>query len=361
MKDKTILLFYLSLFFSRFIYNFFYTTSPILAKVYYDITDFSLVEVYLYIFSLIGTFISFFLFRRLIFRLATFFVIISIIFIIIIKNPLLFYLSNAMAGFSFGIIIAYMLTIASFYGEKHLYLYSLVLGISTIVQPVVQTFIMLFIGFELLFIFYLALSLVLFIYSLIQRMKDKKEIFNLKLKVNYGIITSILITISYVTGFTVISTFLPVYLIIIIKHFSAGFAYSIFIPFFASTVLSRTLLSTIKIKNLKILSSLSIILTVLGFAILFEQIYIIDIIAAFILGISHGIIYPLASVYITRYSTANERNSYMSLYLLSRELSFSLIIFLFSFINLGTQLIVSIILNLILLLILLFLRNVNYN
>lgn len=359
MKDKTILLFYLSLFFSRFIYNFFYTTSPILAKVYYGIIDFSLVEVYLYTFSLIGTFVSFFLFRRLIFRLATFFVIISIIFIIIIKNPLLFYLSNAMAGFSFGIIIAYMLTIASFYGERHLYLYSLTLGISTIVQPVVQTFIMLFMGFKLLFIFYLALSLVLFIYSLIQRMKDKKEIFNLKLKVNYGIIISILITISYVTGFTVISTFLPVYLII--NHFSAGIAYSIFIPFFASTVLSRTLLSTIKIKNLEILSLFSIILTTLGFAMLFEQIYIIDIVASLILGISHGIIYPLASVYITRYSTANERNSYMSLYLLFRELSFSLIIFLFSFINLGTQLIVSIILNLILLLILLFLRYVNHN
>ncbi|QIW23877.1 MFS transporter [Sulfolobus sp. S-194] len=233
-------------------------------------------------------------------------------------------------------------------------LYSLVLGISTIVQPVVQTLIMLFIGFELLFIFYLALSLVLFIYSLIQGMKDKKEIFNLKLKVNYGIIISILITISYVTGFTVISTFLPVYLII--KHFSAGIAYSIFISFFTSTVISRTLLSTVKIKNLDTLSSLSIILTILGFVMLFEQTYIIDIAATFILGISHGIIYPLASVYITRYSTANERNSYMSLYLLFRELSFSLIIFLFSFINLGTQLIVSIILNLITLLILLFLR-----
>ncbi|WP_338055769.1 MFS transporter [Stygiolobus azoricus] len=260
-----------------------------------------------------------------------------------------------MAGFSFGIIIAYMLTIASFYGEEHLYLYSLILSISTIVQPMVQTLIMLFMGFKLLFIFYLVLSLVLFTYSLIQRMEDKKEMFNLKLKVNYGIIISILITISYVTGFSVISTFLPVYLVVN-KHLSTGIAYSIFIPFFASTVLSRTLLSTIKTKKLEILSSLSIILTALGFAILFEQTYIVDIIAAFILGISHGIIYPLASVYITRYSTANERNSYMSLYLLFRELSFSLIIYLFSFMNLGTQLTVSIILNLIILLIFFFFK-----
>lgn len=105
-----------------------------------------------------GAFVSFFLFRRLIFRLDTFFVIIFIIFIIIIKNSLLFYISNAMAGFSFGIIIAYMLTIASFYGEEHLYLYSLILSISTIVQPMVQTLIMLFMGFKLLFIFYLVLS-----------------------------------------------------------------------------------------------------------------------------------------------------------------------------------------------------------
>ncbi|NON62073.1 hypothetical protein, partial [Acidianus sp. RZ1] len=140
---KKIIILLIAVFVSRIVYNYFYTTIPIIGKFYYNLSNFSVGETLLYLFSLFGTILSMTIFYKRILLLSTLFIPTSIIFLVL-RFPIMFYLSSILSGFSFGIIINYMLTLTSFYGRAYLYLYSFVLGISTIFQPTLQTILLFF-------------------------------------------------------------------------------------------------------------------------------------------------------------------------------------------------------------------------
>lgn len=344
MVMKKIIILLVAVFVSRIVYNFFYTTIPIIGKFYYNLSNFSTGETLLYLFSLFGTVLSMIMFYKRILLLSTLLIPASIIFLEL-RFPIMFYLSSILSGFSFGIIINYMLTLTSFYGRAYLYLYSFVLGISTIFQPILQTILLFFhFTFNSLDILMLFIAIFLPISSLIIDFPNETKSF--KVKFNKGSMLAMIVTTVYVLPYSIISTYLPVFMAE--KGISLSYSYSIFIPFFIFMTLTRFILSYYRSLGERIdsLFSVSVLLTIIGSLL---EIHLISLevvyISLILLSVPHGILYPLASVLVSKYSNEEERNQAMGLYLIYRELSSAFVISLFSLINISQMLLTTIILS----------------
>ncbi|BFH72815.1 hypothetical protein SJAV_07590 [Sulfurisphaera javensis] len=244
-KVNLIMIIILLTFISRRVYNTAYTSVVPLGEYYFKIPYAGIAESLLYFSSILGTLLAGFLFYRKIYILSTILAFISSLMLI---YKTLFFIGSFLFGFAFGIIIAYMLTITSFYGKSSLFLYSVSLGIASVVQPIIETFLLTFTNILTVFMISASFSFLYFLLSSIFIKFPFNSRNSLKLKINRGVILSSISIIVYVLPLAFVSTFIVIYAVSTF-HISESLAYSLFIPFFISSTIIRYISAKYSIRN----------------------------------------------------------------------------------------------------------------
>ncbi|ARM76178.1 MFS transporter [Acidianus manzaensis] len=241
-------------------------------------------------------------------------------------NSLNIWFFGAFLGFSMGIIMPNIMTSAGLFQdrktrERMLSLYTLTLSTSLILGPLIESAILLKYTLFQAFLFFSIFSLLVAIFSFKLKFPKEdtkidvaetkfKEILN-----NSGFKLSIMLTLIYSMPFGMITTFGAIYAVDYF-HASYSLATALFGVFFATSFLGRLLLTIFTPKNLWNPILISSSLTILGLFLIFISpdlpFYIMSLI---VLGIPHGLTYPLSLVTISRSfkeSRRNMANSYFS-------------------------------------------------
>ena len=216
--------------------------------------------------------------------------------------------------------------------ERLLSVYSVSLSLSLIIGPSIESYLLGFMGYRLLFLAFLPLTILGMVTSWFVKFPDlKKETAGRAALSNDGFIASILTITIYNAPFAAITSFLAIFAI---DQFSVSrsIAYSVFIYFFTTSFLTRAYLAVRPFKYLKMPIIISTAITAGGLiAIPFIHYFALFIIVMGALGIPHGSIFPMSTIMAARGTSREERNAVNSYFLAYNNLLFILIPVVFGF------------------------------
>lgn len=227
----------------------------------------------------------------------------------------------AVAGLAFGAIMPNIITSAGMIGdkkvrEKVLGIYTLALSVSLIAGPALESYILKFEPLRYIFLFFVPLGIVASVLSPFLRFPDSKsEIKKKKIRVfgEPGFRVAVYAILAYNIIFALLITFGGIYARSVLK-LSLSDVSLLFTGFFIVSFSSRLFISWKAPENLWHYLGTAIIITLTGIIFLFFGVNdIIYIIAYLLLGIPHGVTYPLSIVSISRtfdMSYRNMANSY---------------------------------------------------
>ncbi|AWR97479.1 MFS transporter [Acidianus sulfidivorans JP7] len=242
------------------------------------------------------------------------------------STPIDIWFFSGFLGFSLGIIMPNIMTSAGLFPdrktrERMLSLYTLTLSTSLILGPLIESAILLRYTLFQAFLFFsiFAFLIALFSFKLKfpkeeQNMVDPnntkfKDIFN-----NIGFRLAILLNLIYSMPFGMITTFGAIFAVDYF-HSSYSLATALFSIFFATSFLGRLLLTIFTPKNLWNPILISSSFTILGlFLIFISPNLLFYSLSLVILGIPHGLTYPLSLVTISRSFDETKRNKANSYY-----------------------------------------------
>jgi DHA1 family multidrug resistance protein-like MFS transporter len=250
-----------------------------------------------------------------------FFIIFSILYAIIFplfyfSNPINIWFFASFIGFSMGLIMPNIMTYAGLFSdqktrERMLSLYTLALSTSLILGPLIESAILLkFTLFEA-FLFFALFAILVAIFSFFIKfpndISENKSITDPVWK-NSGFKLSIALNLMYGIPFGMLTTFGGIFAV---ESFKASYslATALFGIFFATSFIGRLILTIIPPKNLWTSIWIASSLTILGLLLVFiSPSLIFYILALIILGVPHGLTYPISLISISRSFPIEKRN-----------------------------------------------------
>ncbi len=220
------------------------------------------------------------------------------------------------AGFAFGAIMPNIITSAGLIDDKRLRervlgIYTLSLSVSLIAGPALESYILTFEPLRLIFLFFVPLGIVSSILSPLLKFPDEKsEIKNKKINVfrEPGFRVSVYAILAYNTIFALLIAFGGIYAKSVLK-LDLPQVSLLFTGFFIVSFSSRLFISYKDPGNLWHYLGTAMFITLTGIILIFFSYdYVIYIIAYLLLGIPHGVTYPLSIVSISRSFDVSYRN-----------------------------------------------------
>ncbi len=252
--------------------------------------------------------------RKLSFISASFLIILLLI-LFFYSNFITIWFFSVLAGFSYGLITPNIITSASLIDERKLAerilaIYSLSLSLSLILGPSLETFLLNYFNYRYIFILFVPVALPLFIISFkLKFPNEKREKFSFKEINKKALFASVLNVTIYNIPFSIITVFAAIYSIDV-YHVSSTLAYSIYIPFFTVSFLTRLFMAIRPFRDLRTPITISALLTASGVMLLAYPLnFFAVIIAMALLGIPHGSIFPMSTIIISRGTDVSERNA----------------------------------------------------
>ncbi len=303
--------------------NMYMTTVPLLAKYYFNFSEFSVGLIATV--GAIGTFLMSAVINARLMAKQRRRVFIASAFVYMLVFPL-FYISNGLliwpvfftASFVLGALMPNLITSAGLFDERKireriLSIYTLTLSISLVAGPFVESIILEQYTLKQAFVFFSVLPIIAFAASFFLKFpeddKDKKEKGARSAFQNHGFRVAIYNIMAYNIPFVLILTFGGIF-----AKEDFGASYSLitllFSFFFATSFISRLTLSIKTPEKLRAMMIMSVLLTcagliMLGFA---PNIYIFAL-SFIILGFPHGFTYPLSIISISRCFEKSKRNA----------------------------------------------------
>ena len=241
----------------------------------------------------------------------------------------LFYLANSvtiwLVALASGLVNALITPVIMAYAssgpdpERMLNLYSTALSLSLVLGPLYETALLQRVTYSEVFLYFIPVALLLAMLSprvkiKVRERKGGSARGDLR---NPGLISAMLAITTYNVPFAAITTFSAI-LAEQRFHVESALAYSVYIPFFTASFLTRLLMTIRPFENLRRPLSVSIVITALSLVgQAFAQNYTEFLAFYFILGIPHGSVFPMATVLISRTSKPEERvalNAYFMAY-----------------------------------------------
>ncbi len=324
-KDKlsfiyVILIILLITFLIRASNNMLTTSVPLLVKYYFG---FSQTEV-----GLIAALLSFTTFvstailnarmdshkRRIAFIISNFFYFI-VFFGISMSNFYSIWVLSAVMGVLLGFIMPNLITAAGLFKdrkirERTLALYTVALSLSLIIGPLIESELLNFLNIKQVFLVFAVFGIFSFILSFFMKFpKERKKSVKVNVFSNYGFRSAILNIMAYNIPFAVLIAFAGIYEKDTF-NISLSTVTLIFSMFFLTSFLFRLYLSFKPANNVRLMMNLTIALTTAGIIvmILSNNIYVF-IISFMILGVPHGLAYPLSIITIGRSFKEKFRNT----------------------------------------------------
>lgn len=261
------------------------------------------------------------------------------------SSPLTIWAITATAGAASGIIMPNLISAASTTSdlkttERLLAIYTTSLSASLIIGPFLETQILRSFGYKQVFFAFSALAIIAVVLSFsIHFPEGRKHFSGLEALKSKGFLAATLSNSTYSVPFAAITTFLAIYAA---GRFdlSRSYAYLSFIPFFAVSFAVRLSLAIFPRRYLRPLFSLSVIITAAGLLSLYlVPDYALFLVAVSLLGVPHGSIYPMSTIFIARGTERNMRNAVNSYFLAFNNILFASVPFavgyMATFIGLG--------------------------
>jgi len=247
------------------------------------------------------------------------------------SNVITIWIISSVAGLAFGLIMPNLITSASLAkdrrsAERLLSLYSTSLSLSLIIGPALETYLLTMFGYREIFLWFLPLAVIAVALSFNVKFPDvKKEVSGVSALKNKGFIASILSITTYNVPFAAFTTFLA---ILAKERFDLSDfqAYSVFLPFYILSFLTRLSMTLRPFNDLSKPLLISILITVMGLlGILYAPSYLMFLIVIALLGIPHGSIFPMSTIMISRETKIEERNAVNSYFLAYNNILFLLV------------------------------------
>ncbi|BCU71452.1 MFS transporter [Stygiolobus caldivivus] len=265
--------------------------------------------------------------RKRVFIISNGFIVLSLL-LYYYSSPMTVWILSAVAGLAFGLVMPNLITAASLANDKKsaerlLALYSTSLSLSLIIGPALETFLLTKVGYREIFLWFIPLALIAFILSARLKFPDvKREDKGIAILRNKGFISSVLSITTYNIPFAAFTTFLA---ILAKERFNIPDfeAYSVFLPFFTISFLTRLSMTIKPFSNLKVPLVISIGITIIGLlGILYAPSYTAFLAVIALLGIPHGSIFPMSTIMISRATSIAERNAVNSYFLAYNNILF---------------------------------------
>jgi len=247
------------------------------------------------------------------------------------SNVITIWIISSVAGLAFGLIMPNLITSASLAkdrrsAERLLSLYSTSLSLSLIIGPALETYLLTMFGYREIFLWFLPLAVIAIALSFNVKFPDvKKEVSGVSALKNKGFIASILSITTYNVPFAAFTTFLA---ILAKERFDLSDfqAYSVFLPFYTLSFLTRLSMTLRPFNNLSKPLLISILITMIGLlGILYAPSYLMFLIVIALLGIPHGSIFPMSTIMISRATKIEERNAVNSYFMAYNNILFLLV------------------------------------
>lgn len=287
-------------------------------------------------------------------------------------NGVSIWILSISSGFVLGALMPNIITSASLYPdrktrERIVSLYTLTLSLSLIIGPSIESALLKFMNLRETFIFFTIFGFLTAVTSFFIKFPEteQKSKMSAHLKVifkNPGFKASIINNLMYNVPFAMITIFGGIYAK---DTFHIGYSLItiLFALFFLTSFLSRLILTIRPPQNLSFQMVISAILTALGLIlIVFSNNIILYAVAFLILGIPHGLTYPLSLLALTRAfppELRNKANSYF-LSILSAIGAFVPIIFGFVIQYFGMRITFALIVVFVLVLLIFLVKNTIY-
>ncbi len=246
------------------------------------------------------------------------------------------WLASLLAGLAFGLIIPNLMTSASLRKdqverEKMIGLFTIGLSLSLILGPGLEDILLNYFDYRFVFLLFLPIASVGLIMSTLVKFPTAKNEDHVDVTKNAGLRAAILTVTTYNIPFAAITIFLAIYAISRF-HVSGVLAYSLYIPFFTVSLLTRVYMTARPSKNIKMLLAASIAITLLALLStpFLPNFYAFLLIMA-LLGIPHGSIFPLATIMISRGTTVRKRNAANSYFIAFNNILFMVVPFTFGY------------------------------
>ncbi|MBW9141918.1 MAG: MFS transporter [Candidatus Aramenus sp.] len=232
------------------------------------------------------------------------------------SNPLLVWALSAIAGLSLGLMMPNVINAAGLLEdrkarERLLSIYTLALSVSLVVGPAVESLVLKFYPLRYVFLWFEPFALLAFVLSFFLEFPQEANGKKVEVKVfsNPGFKVAVLNILSYNVPFATITAFAGVY-----AKEAFGLSYSevtaFFSAFFVTSLLARLYLSLRPAERISGLVTFSVSLTVIGLTLAtLSGNPLLFLGALLVLGIPHGITYPLSVISISRTFKAEERNA----------------------------------------------------
>jgi len=257
--------------------------------------------------------------RRKFFVLANLAIAVSLIFFSS-SNAVSLWAVSLCAGFAFGLVTPNVITSASLRWdhktrERLLTLFTLGLSVSLVIGPVLETYMLARFGYRGVFDGFIPLALLSLALSLFIKFPETSEEHTRpKLFHNKALRASIYLNSAYSIPFAAIGAFVVIFSVERF-HVSSTIAYSAFIPFFSASFVTRAYMMLKPSKSLALPLYLSVAITLGGLVpFYFISNFSLLFVDMALLGIPHGITFPLSTIIVSRGTNFNERvhaNSYL--------------------------------------------------
>lgn len=246
---------------------------------------------------------------------------------------------TAAAGLAFGFVFPNIITSATLHRDhmvqmRLLAIYSVSLSLSLVMGPSLETWLLTFLTYKQVFLPFMGLSFVgLAVSPFIGFPRVKKEVHGRKALGNSGLISSILSITIYNVPFAAIASFLVIFAVDTF-NVSSSTAYSVFIYFFATSFAARLYMAIRPFRSLFPPLIVSAFITVASLSIIpFVGSFTYLILIMAIIGIPHGMIFPMASMLVARGTKPEERNVANSYFLAYNNILFVVIPVIFGFLS----------------------------
>ena len=238
------------------------------------------------------------------------------IFIFYFYSSFLFlWIITVASGAILGIIMPNLITAAGLFPdrkirERSLSLYASSLSLSLIIGPLFEYYVLLHFTLREAFLFFLPFGIAAALLSFfIKFPEDEKRQNKTKFEVRHGFKVATYLNLSYNIPFILIIVFAGIYV-----HSELGAPLAdvtlYYTVFFATSFVSRILLSFTGRRKLIRPVMLTMVLTVIGMLLMYmSSTAEIFVISMAVLGIPHGLSYPLSLIYLSRSYESNERSA----------------------------------------------------
>lgn len=231
------------------------------------------------------------------------------------SNPYNVWLLASFLGFAMGLVMPNLMTYAGMAEdqrtrERMLSLYTLALSTSLILGPFIESVVLLKVNLFQAFLVFSIFAAIVAVFSFTVKFPQDSKFQSVNVNVwrRTGFKLSIALNLMYAIPFGMLTTFGGIFAV---ESFKASYslATALFGLFFATSFLGRLLLTINPPKNIWSPIWISGSLTIIGLLMVFlSPNLMFYIIALFILGIPHGLTYPVSLISLSRSFSIEERN-----------------------------------------------------